>query len=102
MAESVNGRSPPAAADPRRQPVGKPLRIALADRDKEALDRLRQMLAGFGHQVVVAGQNAAALVRGCRDHHPDLVVIEMEMVGPGPAGSLAALVCQLCDGREIP
>jgi response regulator NasT len=78
------------------------LRIALADRDGEALDRLRHLLSGFGHEVVVACQNGAALVRGCRDHNPDLVVIEMEMAGPGPGDFLADLVCQICDEREIP
>ena len=78
------------------------MRIALADRDRETLDWLRQMLSGFGHEVVVACQNAAALVRGCREHHPNLVVIEMEMASPGPGGSLADLACQIGEGREIP
>ncbi len=100
MARPVHSR--PAADVREKHPVGSPLRIALADRDRETLDGLRQMLSGFGHEVVVACQNGAALVRGCRDHHPDLVVIEMGIAGPGPAGSLADLVCQICDGKEIP
>jgi response regulator NasT len=79
--------------------VGTLLRIALADRDNEALDRLRQMLSGYGHEVVVACQNRDALVRGCRDHHPDLVVVEMELV-PTP-GSIADLVGQICAGNDI-
>ena len=103
MAKPVNGRPPRSAAGPReKHPIATPLRIALADRDGDALDRLREMLSGLGHEVVVACQEGAALVRGCRDHHPDLVVIEMEMAGPGPEGSLAALVRQICEGREIP
>src|SRR5947207_1104729 len=97
MANPVNGRSPRD-----KHQVGTPLRIALADRDGEALDSLRHMLSGFGHEVVVACQNGAALVRGCREHHPDLVVIEMEMAGPGADSSLTDLVCQICDDREIP
>jgi AmiR/NasT family two-component response regulator len=112
MAEPVNSRPPPStppastegrqagAARPAAQPMGTPLRIALADRDAVALDRLRRMLRGYGHEVVVACQNAAALVRGCRDHCPDLVVVEMELAGHG--GSLAELVCQICDGKDIP
>lgn len=102
MTKTVNGWSRPTAANPReRHQPGTPLRIALADRDSEALDRLRVMLSGFGHEVVVACQNADALVRGCLDHQPNLVVVEMEMVGPGPDGSLADLVCRICDGKDI-
>src|SRR4051794_38559867 len=105
MAETVNGRPPgptPATAAPRERQAGPPPGIALADRDEFALDRLRQMLRGYGHEVVVACQNAAALVRGCREHRPDLVVVEMEMAGPGHSGSLAELACQICDGKDIP
>jgi len=102
MANSVN-RRPPRSEGPReKHEVGAPLRIALADRDGKALDRLRQMLSGYGHEVVVACQDGAVLVRGCREHQPDLVVIEMEMAVPGPASSLADLVLQICEGREIP
>jgi AmiR/NasT family two-component response regulator len=103
MTVSVNGLSPRSTPQTAvKQQMGMPLRIALADRDGVALDRLRQMLKGYGHEVVVACQNVAALLRGCREHHPDLVVVEMEMAGPGPSGSLAELVCQICDGRDIP
>jgi len=105
MVEPVKGQSPrppPAASLREKLPLGMPLRVALADRDKDALDRLRQVLAGYGHEVVVACQDAAALVRGCREHHPDLVVLEMEMVGPGPNGSLTDLVCQICNGKDVP
>jgi len=77
-----------------------PLRIALGDRDKDALDKIRQVLSGYGHEVVVACQNAAALVHSCHEHHPDLVVLEMEMAGP--SGSLADLVCRICNGKDIP
>jgi response regulator NasT len=81
--------------------VGASLRIALADRDADALCVLEQMLAAYGHEVVVSCGDAAALVRGCREHRPDLVVVEMEMAGAG-SGGLAALVCRVCDGRDVP
>lgn len=97
MTKPVNGRSPHPSE---KHPPGSPLRIALADRDREALDRLRQMLSGFGHDIVVACQTVAALVQGCRDHQPDLVVVEMEMISPSPDGSLADLVCEICAGKD--
>jgi len=108
MVEPVKAASPRPAimASPRgNRPLGAPLRIALADRDKGALDRLRQVLAGQGHEVVVACQDEASLVRGCREHYPDLVVLEMEMACTGRVSSpssLTDLVCRICDGKDVP
>ena len=57
-----------------------PLRVVMADDEPLARDRLRVLLAGIGGVEVVAeaGDGHAAL-HGRAEHHPDLVLLDLNM-----------------------
>jgi len=58
-------------------------RIVVADDDTDIRDLVALKLRSMGHEVTVAGDGGAA-VEACRDHRPDLVLLDVMM--PGVSG----------------
>jgi response regulator NasT len=56
-----------------------PLRVALADDERDTLEFLRDLLTRLGHDVVVLASTGPELVRGCREAAPDLIVTDIKM-----------------------
>src|SRR3954447_24614464 len=67
--------------------MSRPLRIAVADDERDTLDYLRELLCRLGHEVAAA-ETGRHLVELCRDFHPDVVVTDYSM--PGMDGLVAA------------
>ena len=55
-----------------------PPRILIADDNEANLDILRTRLAGQGYEIVIAVDGDAAL-DGAREHHPDLILLDVMM-----------------------
>jgi CheY-like chemotaxis protein len=64
-----------------------PLRIVVADDERDTREYLQEYLAHLGYDVRAAG-DGRELVRLCREFAPDLVVTDYAM--PGPDGWAAA------------
>jgi response regulator NasT len=60
------------------QPM-RPLRIAVADDERDTREYFKELLVRMGHQVVGAAANARELVEQCRAEHPDLVITDIRM-----------------------
>jgi two-component system, response regulator PdtaR len=59
--------------------MGKPLRIAVADDERDVRQFFQEMLPPLGHQVVAVAENGRQLVEQCRTVRPDLVVTDIKM-----------------------
>src|SRR5205823_7442202 len=70
--------------------MNRPLRIAVADDERDMRDYLQEVLPRLGHEVVGAASNATELIELCKAHQPDLVIADIKM--PGKDGVEAAAV----------
>jgi two-component system response regulator AlgR len=60
-------------------------RVVIADNDGEWLELLRTDLSLEGHEVVAACESGAEALDACRQHHPDVLVVD-ERMPPGING----------------
>jgi two-component system, response regulator PdtaR len=60
------------------QPV-RPLRIAVADDERDMRQFFEELLPRLGHEVVVVAGNGQELVERCRSTRPDLVITDIKM-----------------------
>jgi response regulator NasT len=75
----------------------RPLRIAVADDDRETRDYFRELLPRLGHQVAVA-ESGRQLIEQCRLLDPDLVITDIKM--PDLDGIAAAT--EINRGKRVP
>lgn len=73
-----------------------PLRIVVADDERNMHEYLQEALPRLGHEVVGVAQTGRALVELCRTLHPDLVITDIKM--PDMDGLAASE--EIC--REMP
>ena len=66
-----------------------PLRVVVADNDRDARDLIEIDLGLEGHDVVGAAPDGAGAVELCRLLHPDVLVVDLRMP-PGPDGVAVA------------
>jgi len=59
----------------------KPLRIAVAEDDRDTRDYLKEVLLRLGHQVVAVAETGQQLAEFCRNMKPDLVITDIRMPG---------------------
>jgi response regulator NasT len=57
----------------------RPLRIAVADDEREVRDFFQEVLARLGHQVVTAADTGQQLVEQCRTSLPELIITDIKM-----------------------
>jgi two-component system chemotaxis response regulator CheY len=55
------------------------LRIMVVEDNLFARDVLKEMIAVLGHQVVAEADNLSDTLAACRQHHPDLAVIDLSL-----------------------
>ena len=60
-------------------------RVVIADNDTEWLELIRTDLTLEGHQVVAACESGEEALDACRQHHPDVLVVD-ERMPPGING----------------
>jgi response regulator NasT len=60
-------------------------RVVIADNDAEWIELIRTDLSLEGHQVVAAVESGEAAIDACREHHPDVLVVD-EKMPPGLNG----------------
>ncbi len=56
-----------------------PLRVAVADDERDTLEFLQEALPRLGHEVVVAAGSGKELVERCREARPDLIITDIMM-----------------------
>lgn len=78
--------------------MSQPLRIAVADDERDIRDYLQKALPRLGYEVVALACNGPELVELCRAAHPDLVLTDIRM--PGLTGVQAAV--KICQDRPVP
>jgi AmiR/NasT family two-component response regulator len=61
----------------------KPLRIAVADDERDMRDYFARILPVLGHEVVAVAEHGRQLVEACATTDPDLVITDIKM-GDGP------------------
>jgi response regulator NasT len=61
--------------------MSEPLRIAVADDERDTRQFFQEVLTHLGHQVVVAAETGGQLVAQCRPAEPDLVITDAKMSG---------------------
>ena len=59
--------------------MNKPLRIAVADDEKEMREYMREVLPRLGHEVVAVAENGRQLVEQVKATVPDLVIADIKM-----------------------
>src|SRR5262245_25911922 len=59
--------------------MSNPLRVAVADDEREMREYLQEVLPRLGHQVVAVGETGRQLVEKCRATKPDLVISDIKM-----------------------
>jgi two-component system response regulator WspF len=57
------------------------MRLAYAHRERLAREALRRTLARSGHELAWVAEDAAQLERECRRNPPELVLVELELLG---------------------
>src|SRR5262249_55730536 len=57
----------------------RPLRIAIADDQRDVREYLSELLPRLGHEVVAAAESGRQLVERCRAAPPDLVIADVRM-----------------------
>jgi response regulator NasT len=77
---------------------GSPLRIAVADDERDTRQFLQEVLAHLGHEVVAVADSGRELVRQCRSATPDLVITDIKM--PDMDGIEAA--AEVSRDRQVP
>jgi CheY-like chemotaxis protein len=60
-------------------------RVVIADNDAEWIELIRTDLSLEGHQVVAAVESGEAAIEACREHHPDVLIVD-EKMPPGING----------------
>jgi response regulator NasT len=60
-------------------------RVVIADNDAEWVELIRTDLSLEGHQVLAAVQSGEEAIDACRQHHPDVLVVD-EKMPPGTNG----------------
>jgi CheY-like chemotaxis protein len=60
-------------------------RVVIADNDAEWVELIRTDLSLEGHQVLAAVQSGDEAIDACRQHHPDVLVVD-EKMPPGING----------------
>src|SRR5947209_15846097 len=60
--------------------MSRPLRIAVADDERDSREYIQELLERQGHEVVVA-EDGRRLVELCREFRPDVVVTDYRMPG---------------------
>jgi len=61
------------------QKAGNPLRIAVADDERDVRQFFAELLPVVGHEVVAVAENGRQLVELCRATRPDLVITDVKM-----------------------
>src|SRR4051794_5040351 len=56
-----------------------PLRIAIADDERDIREYLQEIFPRLGHEVVAVAETGVQLVTLCRATHPDLVIADVKM-----------------------
>jgi response regulator NasT len=56
-----------------------PLRIAVADDERDTREFLQELLERLGYQAVAVAENGQSLVEQCRTTRPDLVITDIKM-----------------------
>ena len=59
--------------------MSRPLRVAVADDEKDMREYFRTILPDLGHKVVAAAGSGRELVEACRAAKPDLVITDIKM-----------------------
>jgi CheY-like chemotaxis protein len=88
----------PAAKPAARAVAGVPVRVLVADDNRDAADSLQRVLELFGHQVRVAYDGASALRIG-REFRPRVAVLDIAM--PGTSGYEVARAIRGQQGRTV-
>jgi two-component system CheB/CheR fusion protein len=78
--------------------AGAPVRVLVADDNRDAADSLQRVLSHFGHEVRVAYDGAAALRIGA-EFRPRVAVLDIAM--PGTDGYEVARAMRREQGREV-
>ena len=60
-------------------------RVVIADNDVEWIELLRTDLSLEGHEVVATCESGQSALDACREHHPDVLVVD-ERMPPGING----------------
>jgi response regulator NasT len=59
--------------------MSQPLRIVVADDERDMRDYFRKVLPRLGYQVLAAAENGRELIELCRQLRPDLVITDVKM-----------------------
>jgi CheY-like chemotaxis protein len=95
----ATGTARPAAPKlPAHAMAALPVRILVADDNRDAADSLQRVLSMFGHEVRVAYDGASALRIG-QEFRPRVAVLDIAM--PGSSGYEVARAIRKQQGREI-
>ncbi len=78
--------------------TGRPLRIAVADDERDMCQFFQELLPPLGHEVVAVTQTGRQLVEQCRATNPDLVITDIRM--PDMDGVAAA--AEVNRDRQVP
>ena len=78
--------------------MSRPLRIAIAEDERDMRDFFQKILPILGHEVVVSAETGTQLVEQCRALHPDLLITDIRM--PDMDGIEAARM--LCQEELVP
>jgi AmiR/NasT family two-component response regulator len=55
------------------------LQVVIADDDRITCNYFQVMLERMGHKVLATARNGKELVKACLQHHPDLVITDLNM-----------------------
>ena len=78
--------------------MNRPLRVVVADDERDIRDYLQKALPRLGYEVVAVACDGPELVEQCRAVCPDVVLTDVRM--PGLTGVQAAT--KICEERPVP
>jgi response regulator NasT len=77
-----------------------PLRVAVADDEKDVRDFFHELLPRLGHELVAVAATGRELVAQCQNRHPELVITDIKM--PDMDGIEASAEVNRDPGRQVP
>ena len=82
-------------------PRSRPLRVLVVEDETLLSLALESMLEEWGHEQVGSVPTGAAAIRLARELQPDLILMDVNLVGPMDGVEAAAEIRGLCDARII-
>ena len=80
------------------------LRVLIADDESKVCQLIEKLVDwdALGMEVVAVAENGIEALEKIKEFHPDIVITDIRMPGPDPAGKRGSSEGRVCDHQRLP